>query len=118
MADDQIRSLASLDNVISSSRVLNPNKIYRLYRLNADHRTKPLFSNNLLNRSILLKHRLRQSERSRFMDGRSVATKTLLPLDTMELKLGAQYLFVGQRDFEDRLCEVLEEKSSILAATS
>ena len=110
MANDQIRSLASLDNVISSSRLLNLNKIYKLHRLSADHSAKPLFSNNLLNRSILLKHRLRDSERNQFADGRSVATKILLPLDTMELKLGAQYLFVGQRDFEDRLCEILEEK--------
>jgi hypothetical protein len=28
----------------------------------------------------------------------------------MELKLGAQYLFVGQKDFEDRLCEILRDK--------
>jgi len=111
MANDQIRSLASLDNVISSSRVLNLNKIYKLHRRSADHSAKPLFSNSLLNRSILLKHRLRESERNQFADGRSVATKILFPIETMELKLGAQYLFVGQRDFEDRLCEILREKS-------
>jgi hypothetical protein len=111
MANDQIRSLASLDNVISSSRVLNLNKIYKMQRNSAEYTSKPLFSNNLLNRSILLKHRLRENERNQFADGRSVATKILFPIETMELKLGAQYLFVGQRDFEDRLCEILREKS-------
>jgi len=111
MANEQIRSLASLDNVISSSRVLNLNKIYKMQRNSAEYTSKPLFSNNLLNRSILLKHRLRENERNQFADGRSVATKILFPIETMELKLGAQYLFVGQRDFEDRLCEILQEKS-------
>jgi hypothetical protein len=111
MANEQIRSLASLDNVISSSRVLNLNKIYKMQRNSAEYTSKPLFSNNLLNRSILLKHRLRENERNQFADGRSVATKILFPIETMELKLGAQYLFVGQRDFEDRLCEILREKS-------
>jgi hypothetical protein len=110
MMTDQIRSLASLDNVTSSSRVLNLNLIYKNNQLSSEYRQKPLFSNVQLNRAIILKHRLRPSERAEFTDGRSVATKILLPLDTMELKLGAQYLFVGQRDFEDRLCEMLEEK--------
>jgi len=111
MSNDQIRSLTSLDNVISSSRVLNLNKIYKLHRRSAEHSAKPLFSNALLNRSIILKHRLKAGERDHFTDGRSIATKILFPLDSMELKLGAQYIFVGQQGFEARLCEILEEKA-------
>jgi len=110
MMTDQIRSLASLDNVTSSSRVLNLNLIYKNNRLSSEYRQKPLFSNVQLNRAIILKHRLRPSERAEFTDGRSVATKILFPLDKMEIKLGAQYLFVGQNDFEERLCEILREK--------
>ena len=110
MTNAQIRSLASLDNVISSSRVLNLNKIYKVYGLSPEHSERPLFSNTQLNRAIFLKHRLRPSERAEFTDGRSIATKILFPLDTMEIKLGAQYLFVGQKDFEERLCEILREK--------
>ena len=116
MSNDQVRSLTSLDKVISSSRVLNLNKIYKMHRRSAEHSAKPLFSNALLNRSIILKHRLRAGERHHFTDGRSVATKILFPLDTMELKLGAQYIFVGQKDFEDRLCEILEDKAFNLGA--
>lgn len=110
MAKDQIRSLASLDNVMSSSRVFNLNNIYKKNRLFPDYRQKPLFSNAQLNRAIILKHRLRPSEKNEFKDGRSVATKILFPIEKMELKLGAQYLFVGQKDFEQRLCEILREK--------
>ena len=115
MMKDQIRSLASLDNVISSSRILNLNRIYIRNRLTADYRQKPLFSNIQLNRAIILKHRLRPSERIEFTDGRSVATKILFPLDKMEIKLGAQYLFVGQKDFEQRLCGILQDKLLNLA---
>ena len=115
MTKDQIRSLASLDNVISSSRVLNLNNIYKKNRVSSDYRQKPLFSNIQLNRAIILKHRLRPSERAEFTDGRSVATKILFPLDSMEIKLGAQYLFVGQKDFEGRLCEILGERTLNLA---
>lgn len=112
---DQIRSLASLENVISSSRILNLNRIYIKNRLTTDYRQKPLFSNIQLNRAIILKHRLRPSERIEFTDGRSVATKILFPLDKMEIKLGAQYLFVGQKDFEQRLCGILQDKLLNLA---
>jgi hypothetical protein len=115
MMKDQIRSLASLDNVISSSRILNLNRIYIKNRLTTDYRQKPLFSNIQLNRAIILKHRLRPSERIEFTDGRSVATKILFPLDKMEIKLGAQYLFVGQKDFEQRLCGILQDKLLNLA---
>jgi hypothetical protein len=106
----EVRSLASLDNVISSSRVLNLNKIYKLHRHDEDHRTRPLFTNPFLNRAIIVKHRLRPSERLLFSDGRNVATKVLFPIETMELKLGAQSIFVGDRDFENRLSSLLEEK--------
>jgi hypothetical protein len=115
MMKDQIRSLASLDNVISSSRILNLNRIYIKNRLTTDYRQKPLFSNIQLNRAIILKHRLRPRERIEFTDGRSVATKILFPLDKMEIKLGAQYLFVGQKDFEQRLCGILQDKLLNLA---
>lgn len=115
MSNDQVRSLTSLDKVISSSRILNLNKIYKMHRRSAEHSAKPLFSNALLNRSIILKHRLRPGERDHFTDGRSVATKILFPLDTMELKLGAQYVFIGQNGFENRLCEILEDKALNLA---
>jgi hypothetical protein len=106
----QVRSLASLDNVISSSRVLNLNKIYKLFRHNEEYSARPLFSNPLLNRAIIVKHRLKPSERQLFNEVRNVATKIMLPIETMELKLGAQSIFVGEKDFENRLSNLLEEK--------
>ena len=107
--------LSSLDNVTSSSRILNLNRIYKKNRMTSDYKQNPLFSNIQLNRTIILKHRLRPSERGDFTDGRSVATKILFPLDKMEIKLGAQYLFVGQKDFEQRLSEILQDKLLNLA---
>lgn len=112
----QVRSLASLDTVTSSSRVLNLNKIYKLYRHNEEHSARPLFTNPVLNRAIIVKHRLRLSERPLFTDGRTVATKVLLPLETTEIKLGAQSIFVGEKDFENKLSGLLEEKISNISA--
>jgi hypothetical protein len=63
--------------------------------------TPPFFSHPLLNRCIILKHRVRPNEMEAFLAAKQNATKILLPIDPNDLKLGAHYFFVGQKDFDE-----------------
>jgi hypothetical protein len=58
----------------STSRVLNLMSIARNHADNPDHKAKPLFASQALNRSILLRHRVRSDETYMFPTPRSVAT--------------------------------------------
>lgn len=51
----------------------------------------------MLNRSIILKHRLRTNELDLFEEQRSVVTKIILPMDRNDLRIGGQYIFLGQK---------------------
>jgi hypothetical protein len=73
-----------------------------------EYKAHPFFENPLLNRSIIVKHRLRNDERGAFVDGRSEATKVILPFNVEELKLGARYFFVGQIGYQSVLNEIFE----------
>lgn len=60
----------------------------------------PLFKNRILNKAIILKHKLRGNELDLFESHVGTATKVLLPIDAGDLRSGAHYFFVGQKDFE------------------
>jgi hypothetical protein len=62
-----------------------------------------MFHNPSLNRCWIIKHRLRRNEVDLFRSRRQSATKILLPIESTDLKLGGQFLFVGQIDFERSL---------------
>ena len=66
----------------------------------------------MLNQSILLKHRLRENELELFDDGRTVATKVILPIDRQDLRAGAQYMFIGQRGEGAMLSHFLGDSSA------
>jgi hypothetical protein len=70
-----------------------------------EYKAQPLFKNQALNSSIIVKHRLRSNEVDQFPAPRSSATKILAPIDTNDLRLGARYVFIGQRRFEQSLFE-------------
>ena len=61
----------------------------------------PFFNHPLLNRSLIIKHRIRANEVEMFSTPTQNATKILLPIDPNDLKLGAQYFFMGQKDFDE-----------------
>jgi hypothetical protein len=54
----------------------------------------------MLNKSIIVKHRLRDHERDLFDDYRTNATKIILPIDRADLRSGGRYVFIGQRGYE------------------
>jgi hypothetical protein len=109
--DRSVRSLSALEGA-SSSRVLNLIAIAEANADNEGHRTAPLFLSNVLNRSLVLKHRLRADEVDFFTTRRALVTKIIIPFERTDLKFGGHSLFVGQRGFKQMLQEVGKYKEA------
>jgi len=62
-----------------------------------------------LNRSIIIKHKLRADELDLFSDKRATGTKILVPIDANDLKLGGHYLFINQKNFDQIVKSTLGE---------
>lgn len=105
MTDRTIRSLANLQGSASTARVLNLSRVFREHGHSEAWRDAPLFQNQVLNRSMVVKHRLRRDEVDRFRLRRYVATKIILPTDAEDLRVGGRYLFVGERGFEAKMMQ-------------
>src|SRR5690242_5656613 len=103
--DRTVRLLTSL-NRASTSRVLNLAMIAAANANNPEHGAHPLFVSPAINRSILLKHRVRADDSYVLGDGRAVATKIIIPFDPADLKAGGRSFFVGQKGFRDMLREI------------
>ncbi|MBB3892944.1 hypothetical protein GGQ61_003682 [Phenylobacterium haematophilum] len=99
--DRTVRRLTALEQSASSARVLNLSAIHRKNPADPALIEAPFFSHRLLDRSIILKHRLRPHEYSMFATPKPTATKLLIPIDNEDLRAGAHYAFVGQRDFDE-----------------
>ena len=93
-----------MEHTGSSARVLNLHKIHReLFKDSRVPIEDPFFENKVLNNAIILKHKLRSSERSLFKSPPNNATKILLPIDPADLKVGARTIFVDQIDFDSAM---------------
>lgn len=103
MADRSIRSLANLPATASTSRVLNLAQIQVEHGHSREWGRNPLFLSPILNRSLLLKHRLRRDELERFQVPHHVATKILLPFDPADFRAGGQSVFVHETGFRQSL---------------
>ncbi|WP_235524347.1 hypothetical protein [Caulobacter sp. Root655] len=95
-----MRKLTALAQSASTARVLNLSAVHSKHRLDPALIAAPFFAHRLLDRSIILKHRLRPHEYGLFVTPKPTATKILIPIDNEDLRAGAHYAFVGQRDFE------------------
>ena len=98
--DRSVRRLTDLSQSASTARVLNLWATHAKDLADPEMVQQPFFKNRLLDRSIILKHRLRPHEYEQFATPRSSVTKVLLPIDFGDLKAGAHTFFVGQRDFD------------------
>ena len=87
--DRSIRRLTALENSASTARVLNLLATHRRFPDDEELARNPFFKNKLLNRSIILKHRLRPHEYANFGTPRPTVTKVLLPIDGDDLKPGS-----------------------------
>jgi hypothetical protein len=81
-----IRNLTSLATSASTSRVLNLHLIAKRYTKDPLHKKSPLFTDYLLNRSILVKHRLRRDEVYLVPSSGGIATKIIFPFDCDDLE--------------------------------
>ena len=103
MRDRTVRSLEHLQNSASTARVLNLWALTKRRGEDPDYRERPMFKNRLLNESIIVKHRLRGNELDLFDRPRTTSTKVLLPIDLKDLRMGARFVFLGQRGCEQIL---------------
>lgn len=101
--DRSIRRLTALEHSASTARVLNLLSTKRRFPDDAELNANPMFRNRLLNRSIILKHRLRPHEYEGFGAPRPTVTKVLLPIDASDLRAGAHSFFIGQTGYESVL---------------
>ncbi len=85
----------------STARVLNLLMVYRKFGDTYEYREAPFFQNPVLNRCLIVKHRLRSNEYDMFDTPRTSATKVLVPIDHTDLKMGARFMFVGQTRFTE-----------------
>ena len=104
-----MRNLAQLEETASTARVLNLLRIYKRRHRDPAWAARPFFKNPTLNKSLILKHRLRRNESDLFFDNRRTATKLVVPIDGQELKLGGRYVFVGQINYDEMLSDYLGE---------
>lgn len=113
MTDRAVRSLEHLKGSASTARVLN---LLRVWEENGDSGSdgvaknpewaeRPVFLTTALNRSLIIKHRLRRNEFDLFTGRRQVATKIIIPIDESDLKTGGRYVFVNQIGFERAMTE-------------
>jgi hypothetical protein len=103
--DRSVRLLGLL-NGASTSRVFNLAGIADKHGSETAYRDAPLFAAPVLNRSILVKHRVEPHEQFLFCGHTDVATKIVIPDDPLNLPAGAHSFFVEQRGFKSRLKEV------------
>ncbi|HEX8470524.1 MAG TPA: hypothetical protein VF633_05380 [Brevundimonas sp.] len=106
MTDRSIRNLANLRDSASTARVLNLSSVYNEHNHTDAWSAQPLFRHPALNRSLIIKHRLRSDEVDRFRLRRHVATKIVLPIDAKDLRVGGRYIFVGEIGFETTMLQV------------
>ncbi|HVY84846.1 MAG TPA: hypothetical protein VG943_06920 [Caulobacterales bacterium] len=106
------QDLALLRSTGSTARVLNLAAVYEQYGGTEEYAARPLFRSKRLNRSILLKHTLRDHERENVRSRGSTATKIVLPFDTTELQLGGYSFFVSDREIEKNLRNALGAETS------
>ena len=107
--DKTVRRLTALEQSASTARVLNLLAVHRKAVDDPEVAKSPFFRNRMLDRCLIVKHRLRPHEYGYFKNHRPTATKVLIPIDSSDLKLGARSFFVGQRDFEDLVEAVFGE---------
>lgn len=106
MTNRSFRNLANLRDSASTARVLNLSTVYDEHGHTEAWRAQPLFQYPALNRSLIIKHRLRRDEMDRFRLRRHVATKIVLPIDSGDLRVGGRYLFIGEIGFDKTMQQV------------
>jgi hypothetical protein len=109
----QTRNLAALEKTGSTSRVLNLVAVSKTHGSTPEYSEQPFFKNKVLNKVIILKHRLRADDRFNFDVYSATATKVILPFECGDLSLGGQSFFIGQRGWADLLYEACNDADDL-----
>lgn len=104
-----VRNLTHLQASGSSSRVLNLVALAKRYEDDLEFISYPMFDSALLNRALVIKHRLRRDEREQFPELPHTATKVVLPIEGRELKLGGHSVFVNEVGWIESMQSMLGE---------
>lgn len=102
-----VRSLELLYKNGSTSRVLNLLRIFETKSDDPEYTDKPFFLNSRLNKSMIVKHRLRADEEYLMPRRQRVVTKIIFPLVGNALNFGGFSLFVNQNNFRRNLAEAV-----------
>jgi hypothetical protein len=100
------RSLVALNKTGSTTRVLNLATVARTYGGSPEHAAAPFFKSMLLNRGIVLKHRLRADDAELLTGRRGTATKVIIPFDPRNLGAGGASFLVGEKGWLDLVEEL------------
>jgi hypothetical protein len=109
--DRAIRSLVNLWSNASTARTLNLIPIWTKHRDTEEYKSAPFFRSTVLNRSIIVKHRLRSNEANAFSARRSAVTKVILPIDINDMKAGGRSFFIGETRYRNILREILGDSA-------
>jgi hypothetical protein len=112
-SDRTYRSLRGLEKTASTSRVLNLAALAARNAGNPEHERRPFFAAATLNGAVIVRHRLRESEREAFDRLRYTATKLIIPFERSDLGLGGRSLFVSERGWLDIFDELRGEAPDV-----
>lgn len=107
--DRAVRSLVNLWSNASTARTLNLIPVWFNHGQTDAYRAAPFFHSQLLNRSIVVKHRLRNNEADAFRSRRGAVTKVILPTDLHNMKAGGRSFFIGETHYDAILRELLDD---------
>ncbi len=112
-AESKVRNLVNLKTSAASWRTLNLVTVWEKDGNTEQYKAYPFFKSPVLNRAIIVKHRLRAGEHDLFNGDRKAATKVILPINLDDLRNGGRSFFVDQRGYDGILAELGREGDSI-----
>lgn len=102
-----LRSLEVLSRNGSTSRVLNLHRVHEQHRHEPGYVRAPFFKDHMLNRAIIIKHRLRADETYLMPRRQKVSTKIVFPFMKDDLRTGGKSIFVGQNNYKQLMAEII-----------
>jgi len=114
-ASSPFRSLITLEKSGSTTRVLNLSAIAARHGKTPEYAQAPFFAASMLNRALVVKHRLRSDDVD-LEDGgrRGTVTKVIIPFDPNDLASGGASFLVGQLGWQDVVQELCDGLPSFL----
>jgi hypothetical protein len=108
-SDRAVRNLVNLKTSAASWRTLNLVTVWEKEGNTEAYKAQPFFQSPVLNKAIIVKHRLRKGEHDLFYDDRKAATKVILPINLDDLRNGGRSFFIDQRGYDAILEDLARE---------